>query len=300
MNWRAIGDWGTSHLRLYRVEEGRVTGRRDGPGIGALGGTPEEALRDTLAPWVADAPPASVTLCGMAGSRNGLFEVPYVDCPAGIEEWAQAAMEQVFDGIALRIAPGLACAGGEGGPDVMRGEETQIFGALAIDPGLRDRNIRMVLPGSHSKWASVEQGRIRDFRTCLSGELFALLRDRSTLLTLGSPETPADEPLGFADGLERAASGAGLAGTLFETRAQQLRGGRSASWALGFLSGLVIGNEIADLRDADGLPNAVILIGAADLTARYKQALGRFGVAARTMDGDACARRGLELIDAHR
>jgi 2-dehydro-3-deoxygalactonokinase len=209
-------------------------------------------------------------------------------------------MEQLFDGIALRIAPGLACAGGEGGPDVMRGEEAQIFGALAIDPGLRDRNIRMVLPGSHSKWARVEQGSIRDFRTCLSGELFALLRDGSTLLTLGSPETPADEPLGFADGIDRAASGAGLVGSLFEARARQLRGGRSASWALGFLSGLVIGNEIADLRDADGLPNAVILIGAADLTTRYKQALRRFGVAARAMDGDACARRGLELIDAHR
>jgi len=298
MSWRAIGDWGTSHLRLYRIEGGRITDRRNGPGIGALSGTAGDALREALAPWAADTPPASITLCGMAGSRNGLREVPYVDCPASVNEWSEAAVEEAFDGIAFRIAPGLACTGGKGGPDVMRGEETQIFGALAIDPGLRDRNIRMVLPGSHSKWASVEQGRIRDFRTCLSGELFALLRDSSTLLTLGRPETPTDEPLGFADGIERAASGAGLVGSLFEARARQLRGGRSASWALGFLSGLVIGNEIADLRDADGLPNEVILNGTADLTARYKQALHSFGVEARTMDGDACALRGLELLDA--
>jgi 2-dehydro-3-deoxygalactonokinase len=94
-------------------------------------------------------------------------------------------------------------------------------------------------------------------------------------------------------------SGPGLVGILFETRAQQLHGGRSASWALGFLSGLVIGSEIADLRDTDGLPNAVILIGTRTLTARYKQALSHFGVASRQMDGDACVLRGLELIDAH-
>lgn len=298
MSWRAVGDWGTSHLRLYRIEGGRITDRREGPGIGALAGTADDALRDALAPWAADTPPASITISGMAGSRNGVREVPYVDCPARVDEWAKAALGQAFDGIALRIAPGLACTSGAGGPDVMRGEETQIFGALAIDPGLGDRNICFVLPGTHSKWVRVEQGNICDFRTCLSGELFTLLRDRSTLLTLGKPETPAEESLGFADGIERAANGAGLVGALFETRALQLRGGRSASWALGFLSGLVIGNEIADMRDTDGLPNEVILIGADDLTARYEQALRRFGVAARAMDGDACARRGLELLDA--
>jgi len=197
------------------------------------------------------------------------------------------------------MAPGLACADDKSGPDVMRGEETQIFGALAIDPGLRDCNVRVVLPGTHSKWARVEKGKIRNFRTSLSGELFALLRDKSILLSLGDPATPADEPLGFADGLARAVSGSGLVGSLFETRAQQLRGGRSASWALGFLSGLVIGSEIADLRDTDGLPNAVILIGTRALTARYKRALRHFGVASRQMDGDACVLRGLELIDAH-
>ncbi len=299
MNWRALGDWGTSNLRLFRVEQGRVTGRRDGPGIGALPGTPADALLAALAPWIADAPPASITLCGMAGSRNGLHEVPYVDCPAGADDWAKAALELEFDGIPLRIALGLACADGARGPDVMRGEETQILGALALDPALRDRALSIVLPGTHSKWARIEHGNILGFRTCLSGELFALLRDRSVLLTLGEPETPADETQGFADGVDRAASGAGLVGSLFETRAQQLRGGRSASWALGFLSGLVIGNEIVDMRAAHGLPEAVILVGTSALAARYEQALRRFGVAARAMDGDACVLRGLELIDAH-
>jgi 2-dehydro-3-deoxygalactonokinase len=94
----------------------------------------------------------------------------------------------MFEGIPLRMAPGLACADDKSGPDVMRGEETQIFGALGIYPGLRDRNVRVVLPGTHSKWARVEKGKILNFRTSLSGELFALLRDKSILLSLGAQQ----------------------------------------------------------------------------------------------------------------
>jgi len=299
VSWQALGDWGTSNLRLYRVEDGRVTERRDGPGIGALLGTPADALRQALAPWVADARPARITLCGMAGSRNGLHEAPYADCPACADHWSAAALTLDLDGIALRIAPGLACTSDAGAPDVMRGEETQIFGALALDPDLVDRSVQIVLPGTHSKWARIENGKVLDFRTCLSGELFALLRDHSILLALGKLETPADEPLGFADGLDRAASGAGVVGALFEARAQQLRGGRSASWAHGFLSGLVIGNEITDMRAGAGLADTVILVGTAALTARYSHALRRFGIAARALDGEACALRGLELLDAN-
>lgn len=300
MSWQALGDWGTSNLRLYRIEDGRVTCRRDGPGIGALSGTPAAALREALAPWAVERRPSRITLCGMAGSRNGLHEAPYVDCPARLDDWAAAALGFDFDGIPLRIAPGLSCTMSDGAPDVMRGEETQIFGALALDPDLGGRSVQIVLPGTHSKWARIEHGQILDFRTCLSGELFALLRDHSILLALGKPETPADEPLGFADGLDRAASGAGLVGSLFEARAQQLRGGRSASWALGFLSGLVIGSEIAEMRAGEGLPGTVILVGTAALTARYGLALRRFGIAARQMDGDACALRGLELLNGNR
>lgn len=298
MTWRALGDWGTSNLRLYRVENGRVTAQRDGPGIGALSGSASDALRAALEPWCRSGPPSSIDMCGMVGSRNGLFEVPYLDCPAGADDWAAAAAKCAFEGVPMRLAPGLACTNVESGPDVMRGEETQIYGALALDPDLRDRSVRIILPGTHSKWVRVEQGKIVRFQTCLSGELFALLRDHSILLKLGAPSSSADEPIGFAAGLDRAVSGAGLVGGLFETRAQQLRGGKSASWAHGYLSGLVIGNEIVDLRDADGLPDAVVLIGTTALMERYKLALAHFGVEAREMDGAACVLRGLELIDA--
>jgi len=298
--WRVLGDWGTSRLRLYRIEDGRITDRRDGPGIGVLTDSPANVLRSALAPWWMAGVPTSIDLCGMAGSRSGLHEIAYVECPAGVADWANAAPALEFDGIPLRIAPGLACVDLAGRPDVMRGEEAQIFGALAREPGLAEGTVCFVLPGTHSKWVRAESGRVLNFRTCPTGELFALLRDRSTLVVGGGTEEPADEAAGFAEGLDRSADGGGLLGSLFETRAQQLRGGKTPAWAGGFLSGLVIGSEIADMRAADGLPDHVVLIGADALTARYTVALTRFGVAARALDGDACVLRGLELIDANR
>ena len=297
MSWRVVGDWGTSRMRLYKIEQGKVIARSDGPGIGQLSATPAETLRAALAVW-SGTPPSSIDLCGAAGSRGGLHEVGYVDCPAGVDDWRAAISSFSFDDIPLRIAPGFACTDSAGRPDVMRGEETQIFGALASDPGLA--TAQFILPGTHSKWVRVGDGCINAFHTCPSGELYAILRDHSTLLAGGATDDPAAEATGFGDGLDRAATGAGLVGTLFETRAMILRAGRSASWGAGYLSGLVIGNEIADSRAAAGLPQRVLLIGAPALAARYAQALAHFGVASRTLDGDACVLKGLELLDAQR
>jgi len=307
MTWRVLGDWGTSNLRLYRIENGRVTSERDGPGIGSLPGSAVDALRAALGDWCLADRPRCIDMCGMVGSRNGLLEVPYLECPARADDWAAAAVRHALDDIPMRLAPGLACANADTGPDVMRGEETQIFGALAIDPSLRERSVRIVLPGTHSKWVRVEQGKIVSFRTCLSGELFALLRDHSILLKVATPDTPADTPAdgpaGFEAGLDRAACGNGLTGSLFEARAQQLRAGKSASWALGFLSGLVIGNEIVDLHEVDDAndeqADPVVIVGTPDLRERYKHALARFGVPSLELDGATCVLRGLELIDAH-
>lgn len=298
MSWHVAGDWGTSRLRLYRIEDGRVTDRREGPGIGTLTGSPAEALRAAIAPWTVVSSPTSIELCGMAGSRSGLHEIAYVDCPASARDWAGATPTFAFDGTALRIAPGLACADAAGRPDVMRGEEAQIYGAFALEPALGQRDTCFVLPGTHSKWVQARGGKIVGFKTCLSGELFALLRDRSTLLGGVDTDDPADEAVGFAEGLERPANGAGLVASLFETRAAQLRSEKSPSWASGFLSGLVIGSEIADMRDRDDLPDSAVLVGTDALMSRYGIALIRFGVAAQPMDAEACVLRGLELIHA--
>ncbi len=166
-DYAIYGDWGTTRLRLWRIENGTVTDSREGSGIGKLTTSPAEVLRAGSAPWPAAGSPARIVLCGMVGARNGMHEAPYADCPADVVEWRKSAIELEFDGIPLRIMAGVACRDA-GRPDVMRGEETQIFGAIGLDPALREGRHIAVLPGTHSKWAALDHGRITTFRTFLT------------------------------------------------------------------------------------------------------------------------------------
>lgn len=290
-----IGDWGTSRLRLFRVEQGVITGRRDGPGIGAVGRSAEAAFADTLAPWLSEGMSESITLCGMVGARDGWVEAPYADCPADVATWRQAAVRFDWRGTPLAIMAGLACEDAEGIPDVMRGEETQIFGALARDPALATGRHLIVLPGTHNKWSLVEDGRISAFRTVPTGELFALLRDQSTLGPKVDGTDPTEEAAGFAEGLARAGD-AKLLQSLFAARSMRLRAGRPTDWALGYLSGLLIGCEIAEITTTLSGADGVVLIGDKRLSARYAQALDGRGIASRALEGDACALAGLGFM----
>ncbi|WP_313804917.1 2-dehydro-3-deoxygalactonokinase [Sphingobium sp.] len=293
-HYEIVGDWGTSRLRLFRVEQGRIAARRDGPGIGASGHEAEAAFAATIAPWLEDGAPAEIRLCGMVGARDGWVEAPYAECPADAEAWRAAAVRFDWRGTPLSIMAGLACTGADAMPDVMRGEETQIFGAIARDRALGQGRHLIVLPGTHNKWSVVEDGRIVSFRTMPTGELFALLRDRSTLGPKIDEADPAQEAQGFAEGLERAGEGR-LLSSLFAARTMRLRAGRSADWARGYLSGLIIGCEIAEIRSTLGATDRILLIGDARLAVRYAQALGKSGLASEILDGDACALAGLGL-----
>ncbi|WP_298398101.1 2-dehydro-3-deoxygalactonokinase [Sphingobium sp.] len=293
--YAVIGDWGTSRLRLFRVEKGAIVARRDGPGIGAVGRAAEAAFAETIAPWLEEGAPQSITLCGMVGARDGWVEAPYADCPADAATWRKAAVRFDWRGVPLAIMAGLACEGADGIPDVMRGEETQIFGAIARDPALGQGRHLIVLPGTHNKWSLVQDGRIAAFRTVPTGEMFALLRDHSTLSPKVEVADPAEEASGFAEGLEKAGVGK-LSQSLFAARAMRLRAGRSADWALGYLSGLLIGCEVAEVRASLGEDADVLLIGDKRLSARYAQALDAQGVGSAAIDGDACVLAGLGFM----
>jgi len=298
MIWHALGDWGTTRLRLVRVVDGGVSGRVEGPGIGGLTQSPSTALRDAIDRLGEGTPPATIRLCGMAGARGGIHEVPYVLCPASTAEWLASAWRGEFDGTPLAIAAGLADDGG-GRPDVMRGEETQIFGALALSRELAGLRSIFILPGTHSKWVTVRDGQIETFRTFMTGELFDLLATRSTLVLQDGKADEAESHLGFEAGVARATDRSGLAASLFEVRSSQLRLGKSPDWARGFLSGLVIGDEVVSMQQHAEETGPVTLIGAKSLCDRYESVLGRMGISARRMDGDACSLRGLELLDDH-
>ena len=289
---RVLCDWGSSRLRAFLALGGAIAERREGPGIGQLGqDSPAEALARVLAPWRAQRRLERIVLCGMAGSRHGLAEVPYVRAPATVAQWLAGAAAMRCSEDSLILVPGIQAQNFRDVADVMRGEETQIFGALALEPSLASGRQMMVLPGTHSKWVEVRDGRIARLQTYFTGELFELLSTRSSLLRAGGTGEADEEA--FEVGLRNAAR-FDLAANLFETRSAQLIEGRSAGWARSLLSGLLIGAEVHSmLARGEGQFGPLTLIGDPALTGRYLRALCSYGAEARQLDGELCVLAGL-------
>jgi 2-dehydro-3-deoxygalactonokinase len=281
-------DWGLSSFRAWRLApDGSVRQHlAAGQGIrGVAAGEFPSALNALLAPWGGPGGEAML-LCGMVGSRQGWAEAPYAPCPARAEDIA-AALLPVPNTAGAFIVPGLSCRVGAAA-DVMRGEETQILGLL---PGLGAGRHTVCLPGTHSKWAEVEAGAILSFRTAMTGELYGLMRTHSTL----APVLPADAPddwEAFDAGLDRAGEPGGLTHHLFGIRAAALLGDRAAAALPSFLSGLLVGDELAALGGGEG---PVQLVGAPVLTERYARALRRSG-RAPVVHGEEATVAGLAAI----
>ena len=291
-----VGDWGTSRLRLYLRQGKSVLDRRDGPGVSALTVSPQQTFLDLVGDW-REARPSGAILCGMVGSRIGWVEAPYAPCPATAGDLRTRVLHIEADGLPVSIIPGLSCINPLGGPDVMRGEGTQILGALELNPALKQGRHLLVLPGTHSKWTVVEDGAITGFLTAPVGEAFALLRQHSTLAAGVGPEVQAS-PAGFARGLARLVDKgpALLPHLLFETRARQLLEALPAADAMGFLSGLLIGADAAAARQWFGDLGQVTLIGAPALNDLYGQAIASQGGMATAIDGDSAVLAGLTTL----
>lgn len=262
-------DWGTSSLRAWLVSaDGAAmeTRRHDLGILRVAGGDFAAAFAQIVGDWRAmDLP---TLMCGMIGSRQGWVEAPYIPCPADPGDLARHLVAVPGQERAW-IVPGVSL---EDGPrrDVMRGEETQIVGALGQGTGIA------VLPGTHSKWVRVEGGRIADFTTFMTGELFDVLKRHSILGRLMT-DGPVDDD-GFRQGVLAARGGdGGLAGELFSVRALGLFGD-VAPHALGdYLSGLLIGHELREALRRYPVAE-VMAIGSPALVQRYGLALELFGV----------------------
>ena len=286
-------DWGTTSLRAYALgADGAVLDRRAEPwGVMNLPGLDFGAAFDELTrAWrTPGRPPVKAVASGMVGSAQGWVRAPYVPCPAGVEQLA-AALTPV-PGRELWVVPGLSARDAGEAPDVMRGEETEIAGALARHPELLlAADSLLILPGTHSKWVRVAGGQVRDFTTYMTGELYAVLRDHSILGRPAKdaaprPPDPAAAEEAFARGV-RAARDAGARGAsslLFSARTLVLAGRLAPEASLDYLSGLLIGEELRVGETGGGggggrrRPSA--LIGDAALCRRYAAALRLLEVA---------------------
>ncbi|MFM2287776.1 MAG: hypothetical protein RL684_919 [Pseudomonadota bacterium] len=288
------GDWGTSNLRLYLcASDGRVLGRCTGPGVGALraSGTPDfAAVVDGLtASWPRALP---IVLCGMVGADIGWQRVPYLPCPVTPDVLANLCVP--VPGTRVRIVPGLSCTNLHGAFDVMRGEETQIAGALRLEPRLRAGQHLLCLPGTHAKWAWLDEGSLSHFLTAASGELYALIQQHSVLVRSAAAR-PA--PAGFEAALAQLARFPQAAFPLlaFECRTRQLSGEFDADHAAGYLSGLLVGSEVRSVLAEGGRPAApVVLVGEPALCDAYAAALRSHSVPSQPLAGEECVRAGLQ------
>lgn len=289
---RLIGvDWGTSNLRAFRFDADGVAGeQREAPkGVLAVADGDFEGVLAALAgDWLTEEP-ARWLLCGMIGSRQGWLETPYAPCPAD-----EVALAGALAPLATRLGPAWIVPGVSfetpDRVDAMRGEETQIVGV--VDPGYYGV---VVAPGTHSKWAEVGAGRITGFRTFMTGELFAVLKAHSILgrlIEAGPPDADA-----FALGVLRALADPAITSLLFTARAEGLMGRIAPASLESYLSGLLIGAEVAGGLSACPADATITLIGAPQISALYLEALGLAGRArVSRIDGDVAAARGLWRI----
>ncbi|HEX5775420.1 MAG TPA: 2-dehydro-3-deoxygalactonokinase [Caulobacteraceae bacterium] len=286
-------DWGTTNLRAWLVgRDGEVLAEKEfALGVARLGpGEAQARFTDEVRPAL-DAQGLPAILCGMIGSNLGWKAVDYIPCPAGLDD-VRGALATVAEGV--RIVPGVRGKGIAGAPDVMRGEETQVFGWLLRDEArLRGRHV-ICHPGTHAKWILVEDGRLVRFITAMTGELFGVLGKHGVLKS----DAPADDEAAFDAGLAAAGDGGALAARLFTARSRVVAGGEAAESTPSYLSGLLIGAEVASvpplLCDAAGYP--VVLLGDPDLCRWYERALTARGVETSTHDGEAAALAALTAL----
>jgi 2-dehydro-3-deoxygalactonokinase len=250
-------------------------------GILAVEGDFEASLKNLLRKL--DLPQADVVMSGMVGSRNGWLQTPYLPVQQPISRLPQAMMQvdTALPDVRCRIVPGYQITDAFGTPDVMRGEETQILGAIAM--GAPDG--WFVLPGTHSKWVKIDNGIVVEIITFMTGELYALLSEHGTLASLMKDEQ--ETPAAFEAGLKAAQHG-GFTHAAFGCRALVVTDTMPAAHAASYLSGLLIGAELADIRQktASQATATVQIIGSPTLAARYVKALEFFDMRATVWQPD--------------
>ncbi|WP_299829531.1 2-dehydro-3-deoxygalactonokinase [uncultured Roseobacter sp.] len=288
-DWIAV-DWGTTNLRAFAMQGSRVLARAQSEdGMGRLAASEfEAALMRLIGSWL-DAGKVPVIACGMVGSRQGWVEAPYrtVPCTPLSEHLTTAPTEADLD---VRVVSGLS----QNSPaDVMRGEETQIAGFLALNPGWDGV---LCLPGTHTKWVHLSAGEVVSFQTFMTGELFALISDRSVLRhSVTGEDWDADAfDTAVADAMSHPER---LAARLFGLRADHLLHGTTAATSRATLSGLLIGAELAAAR-AYWLGQNIAILGTGHQAHAYQSALRPQGLEAMLVDTEKTTLAGLTA--AHR
>lgn len=290
-------DWGSTQVRAFLFgHDGKLLHSMQAPlGVshhpGAAG---VAAVAAWLAAWLQAYPGIPLLACGMVGSQHGWQAVPYLPTPLPLAALGQHLTRLDAWGRAVYLVPGVCHdSAGDGFRDVMRGEETQLAGLAAAYPELVAPEL-ILTPGTHNKWLRLQAGQLLSLSTCMTGELYALLREHSLLAPLLADG--AFDSDSFLAGVNAARDKGDWLHQLFGVRArgvqQQLPPAALNDW----LSGLLIGYEIHGALAAGGSVARCGLIGSPALTRRYATALRQLGIVAVCLDGERAASAGLWQI----
>ncbi|MBF7074225.1 2-dehydro-3-deoxygalactonokinase [Glaciecola sp. MH2013] len=284
-------DWGTSRLRAFLCEakgDGsfELLARSAGLGVSKSPMGFEETLLHAISAWEADYGKLPVLMAGQIGSSIGWKETPYLSCPISPGEVAKSSLVFECQGYSISIVPGLSCRLENDNYDCMRGEELQILGWMQLDSAHKKGRHLLCLPGTHTKWVLVEDGKIKLFKTALTGELFDLIANHSVLIQSQGPDfnLAAFEQDAFDKGAAftlNSEVGSFMHG-LFSVRSKQLFGELSKEQATSYLSGLLIGSDIRAALHATewslSSVDQVTIIGAPHLSRSFARVLASEGI----------------------
>lgn len=283
-------DWGTTHMRAYlcawQTDRLQLLATVNGPGIAQARGDCARHLFAASQDWTAQYGKLPYLLSGMVGSTLGWQQVAYQACPAAVQDLADSCLLFVENGHHIAMVPGVSVINPLGQPDVMRGEELQVLGWLQASGADPEQDWLLCLPGTHSKWVLLQKGRIVSFVTGFSGELYAVLNQHSILT--GGNNKQAFQQTDFADGVAQVLSNDSnlLIHQLFSVRSRQVQGLLAPEAAADYLSGLIIGSDIAAAISTYGThmnnTNPIVVIGSDELSSRYCLALQQFACPSST------------------
>ncbi len=311
-------DWGSTNFHAFLVQDGAVVERREVAGQGILSSFAQAShavrsedfsrfLQQALSPWLVQHPAAPILMCGAIGSREGWVETKYVEAPAGFADVAAglyhftAEQRGCLGEHSVAVTAGLALEHRDGRHDVMRSEEVKGLGAVAHAG--RDSAL-LCIPGTHCKWLSIQRGRIVDFHTVMTGDIYAVLSEHGSLAPLfrhaAATEEEGQRLAAFDQGLDLAVRGSDLLVDLWQVRSRELHAADPPRDLRAFLSGILIGHELRQIRVLYPAAREILLVstpGARQLY--YRRACARFSLSVGAeIDSETAVCVGLARIRA--
>jgi len=299
-------DWGSTklHANLCQIDsDGQLTvlGSTTGLGINKVAQQFEHELFTVISPWTEQYGPLDILMSGQIGANIGWKETQYLPCPISPKNLAKACLNFKCRDVQINIVPGVNCYIDDDYPDVMRGEELQILGWLQTNSEFRKNRHLVCLPGTHTKWAVVEDGEIKIFRSAMTGELFDLLSHNSVLIQ--NSEKDNFDQVTFLSGVNRI-KGNGQTNdfyhSLFSVRTKQLLSGLTPQNACSYLSGLLIGADVRNaiesyLWDSDEF-DQIAIIGAEHISNCFAKALQEYNKQCTLYDANQVSIKGYQAV----